>query len=420
MLLSGLYPAFLLSAYMPSKALKGKIASSSTGLRIRKALMMLQFLATIVLLIGTIVITKQMRFLEEQPIGVNLNQIVAIRGEVVSENNDSLLAQDFRVLKSLLSKEPYVEKLSISETYAGDSFDNLSSTRGIILPNGKENDKTIFYSYRAQPDYFDLMGMEFIAGGTFLPSSQSTNYNVVVNEGFLKAMGIADANSVINKKLQFWGHQDWVIKGVIKDYYHFGLKKPILPILIRHSNSKNNLLVKLNSDVASTIGYKKAIGTIENRWKEIFPESTFIYSFVDQKFQAQYNDDNTFGKAFSIFTLLAISIAALGLFGLTSYTCIQRRKEIGVRKVNGASVGQILSLLNLDFIKWIGITFVMAIPIAWYVMNRWLEGFALKTNLSWWVFLMAGLVALVITLLTVSWQSFRAATTNPVEALRDE
>ena len=163
-----------------------------------------------------------------------------------------------------------------------------------------------------------------------------------------------------------------------------------------------------------------AISGVEKKWRQLFPQSTFNYTFLDQKFEAQYEDDRQFNTAFRVFTLLAVFIACLGLFGLTSYTCIQRKKEIGIRKVNGATIGQILSMLNKDFFIWVGLAFIIAIPIAWYAMNNWLSNFAYKTNMSWWVFALAGLVVLGVALLTVSWQSFRAAVANPVEALRDE
>lgn len=180
------------------------------------------------------------------------------------------------------------------------------------------------------------------------------------------------------------------------------------------------MLLKLDEKASSVAGFDEVILTIEKQWKKIFPKSTFQYTFLDEKFEAQYKEDRKFSKVFNMFTVLAIFIASLGLFGLTSYTCIQRKKEIGIRKVNGASVFKILKLLNADFIKWVGIAFILAIPISWYAMNSWLENFAIKTTLSWWVFVLAGITALLITLLTVSWQSFMAANGNPIDALRDE
>lgn len=419
MLVAGLYPALLLSGYSPAIALKGKVRTSASGLSVRKGLIVMQFLATIVLLIGTIVVTKQINFLQEQPIGAELSQVIAIKGDVITTKPDSLLINDFIVLKEELANLPFIKKTSIAQTYPGDSFDNLSSTRGIELPNGIENSTTIFYTYHARPNYFDMVGIEFVTGNTFIPSSSGSSNQVVVNETFLKEMGIS-AENILNKNVSFWGDKDWVVTGVIKDYHHFGLKGKMLPLLIRHQKEVNNMLVKLDETAISAAGFSNAIKVIKNKWTQIFPKSTFNFTFLDKKFQAQYNGDKAFGTAFQIFTILAILIASMGLFGLTSYTVVQRKKEIGIRKVNGATIGQILSLLNKDFVKWIGLAFLIAIPISWYAMNHWLEGFAYKTTLSWWIFAFAGAIALVIAMVTVSWQSFIAATNNPVDALRDE
>lgn len=420
MILAGLYPAILLSSYSPAKALKGKIQTSSQGLAIRKGLIVTQFLATIVLLIGTIVVTKQINFLESQPIGTNIKQVIALKGEVVTTKSDSLLINDFKVLEGELKRLPFVEKVAIAQTYPGDSFDNLSSTRGLILPDGRQEDEKIFYTYHVQPEYFDLMDINFLAGGTFLTSAQLQDRQVIVNETFLKNMGISSAEEVLNKTLGFWGNNEWRIVGVIKDYYHFGLKSPMLPMVIRYQKDVNNLLVKLDPSAASVAGFESSISQIKSEWTRIFPKSTFNYTFLDQKFEAQYKEDKAFGAAFQVFTVLAVLIASLGLFGLTSYTVVQRKKEIGIRKVNGATIPQVLALLNKDFVKWVGVAFILAVPISWYVMNQWLEGFAYKTSLSWWVFLLAGVSALLIALLTVSWQSFQAAVANPVDSLRDE
>ncbi len=420
MIVAGLYPAILLSSYSPAKALKGKIQTSSQGLAVRKGLIVTQFLATIILLIGTIVVTKQINFLESQPIGTNLNQVIALKGEVVTAKVDSLLINDFKVLESELEKLPFVESVAIAQSYPGDSFDNLSSTRGLTLPNGKQENDKIFYTYHVQPEYFDLVDIEFLAGNTFLPSSDWEGSQVVVNETFLKNMGISSPEDIINKNLDFWGNNEWKVTGVIKDYYHFGLKSPLLPMIIRYQKDVNNLLVKLNPAAASVSGFESSIAQIKTEWKQVFPQSTFNYTFLDQKFEAQYKEDKAFGSAFQIFTILAILIASMGLFGLTSYTVVQRKKEIGIRKVNGASIPQVLTLLNKDFVKWVALAFVFAVPISWYAMSKWLEGFAYKTTISWWVFVLAGVSALIIALLTVSWQSFQAAVANPVDSLRDE
>jgi putative ABC transport system permease protein len=419
MLLAGLYPALLVSSYSPLKALKGKVRASANGLNIRKVLIISQFLVTIMLLTSTMVITKQIRFLKNQPLGTDLNQIIAIKGEILDSRQDSILQDNFDIMENELKSLPFVTSTSSAETYPGDSYDNLSATRGIILPNGALIENNIFYTYAVHPNYFELIGIDFVAGNTFLTSATGGNNTVIVNEKFVKEMGLNTTEAILNKNLKFWGN-DYTVVGVIKDYHHFGLKEPINSMIIRNSNDFTNLLVKLDASATSSIGFNSAVEQIKTEWNNIFPQSTFNYTFLDKKFEAQYNDERKFGIAFLFFTLIAIFIASLGLFGLTSYTCIQRRKEIGIRKVNGATIAQILKLLNIDFVKWVGIAFVIALPLSYYVMGRWLEDFAYKTTLSWWIFVLAGIAALLITLITVSWQSYQAATKNPVAAIREQ
>lgn len=418
-MVSGIYPAFILSNYTPAQALKGKIRTSGEGLIIRKGLITGQFLATIILLIGTLVVTKQIGFLQNQPIGANLNQVVAVNGKILGNKPDSLVRNDIETLKNELRNFPFVKKTVLAQTYPGGEYNSLSSSVGITFPNGARDDTRIWYNYVVGPEYFELMNMEFIAGGPFLENSQGYSNKIVLNERFVKHMGISRMEDAVDKMVKFFG-EDWVISGVIEDYHHFGLKTGIEPMLLRYSRNTSNVLIKVDQRVLSTTGMNKAISQIESKWKEIFPQSTFNYTFLDQKFEAQYAEDKAFGSAFQVFTILAILIASMGLFGLTSYTIIQRKKEIGIRKVNGASIVQVLTLLNIDFAKWVGLAFLIAVPISWYAMNKWLEGFAYKTTMSWWIFALAGITALVIALLTVSWQSFRAAVANPVDALKEE
>ena len=420
-IISGIYPAFILSNYTPAKTLKGKVHTSPIGLTVRKGLIIGQFFATIILLVGTIMVNKQIKFLKEQPIGANLQQVVALHWQVLdaASDSDSLIVNGLNTFKKRLRNIPFVEETATANTFPGGRFEDLGSSAGITFPDGTLDEKRITYNYAVSPEYFELMGFEFAAGEPFKENSRGYSNEIVMNEKFIRFMGITDMNAAVGKTVKFFG-QDWTISGVLKDYHHFGLKTGIEPMILRYAPSSNNILVELSSEATISGSLETAMAQIEATWKEVFPQSTFNYTFLDENFEAQYRDDKAFGMAFQVFTILSILIASMGLFGLTSYTVIRREKEIGVRKVNGATIAQILSLLNKDFVKWVGLAFIVAVPVSWYAMNKWLEGFAYKTSLSWWVFALSGFLALMITLITVSWQSFKAASTNPVKSLRAE
>ncbi len=419
MAVAALYPAFLLSGYAPSAALKGEIKNSPVGSGIRKGLVMTQFVATIILISGTLIVSKQLNFLSNKSPGVDLAQVISLQGEIVDQGTDSLRTANFAALKSELKKYPFITEVVGSQTYPGDNYDNLGSFVGITYPDGTTEEQINYYNYGVNEGYFDLVGIDFIAGSDFLPTQSGSSDQIIINRKVAALMGFTNMENVLGKTVKFWGEEK-VVQGVIENYHHFGLKNQIQPIIVIHRNTKYNLLVKLNEQALTGNALGEALTSIRKTWDAVFPQSTFNYTFLDQKFEAQYKEDRAFGSAFQFFTILAIIIASLGLFGLTSYTCIQRQKEIGVRKVNGATVAQVVTLLNKDFIKWVGIAFLIAVPITRYIMSQWLEGFAYKTTMSWWVFALSGLIALFVAMLTVSWQSLKAAVANPVDALRNQ
>jgi len=424
-LLSGLYPAMVISGFSPIRALKGKVIASRDGINIRKGLIGLQFFATVVLIIGTLVVSQQIQFLREQPLGVDLGQVVALKGELLANESDSLMRRKGIILQSELSRLPFVEGVTQAKTYPGDGYDNLSSSVGITYPDGTKNERQLFYFYSAQPNYFYILDLNFLAGETYMRKKPGVlNFDIVINETFARQMGFNDMSEIIGENVRFWD-KTWTVIGVIEDYHHFGLKNKIEPMFIGDINwaygaDLDNILVKMKANGLSLDAMDKNLDQLQQKWKEVFPRSTLDYTFIDKKFEAQYLEDTKFGAAFQLFTGLAIFIAGLGLFGLTSYTILQRKKEIGIRKVSGASVFQILTLLNRDFLKLVGISFILAMPIAWYVMAKWLREFAYQTTMNWWIFVIAGLAALAIAIISVSFQAIKAAMANPVKSLRTE
>jgi putative ABC transport system permease protein len=277
--------------------------------------------------------------------------------------------------------------------------------------------KTYAYTY-IDYDFIKTFALTLLAGRDYTESENEKGNSVIINETALKQLGFKEPQSAVGSYI-LAGDKQYEIVGVLKDFHQESLKKEIKPILFFYGyqwmSDIGYYSIKIkNSDLKNTVS------RIENIWKRIYPEDHFTYFFLDQEFDKQYRSDQAFGRTFSMFTGLAIFVAAIGLFGLAIYSARQRTKEIGIRKVNGARNSEILYMLNKNFIKWVVIAFFIATPITWYVMNNWLDNFAYRTSLNWWIFMAAGAGALLIALITVTWQSWKTAMRNPVEALRYE
>jgi putative ABC transport system permease protein len=415
--ISGLYPAFILSGFKPAIVLKGKMANSPRTVNLRQMFVVTQFFATIVLIIGTLVVIKQIKFLQDQPLGMNLNNIISIKGEILDEEKNR--ENNLRTLKGEIQKLAFVERVATAKTYPGEGYDDISATMGVTYPDGTKESRTVWYNYSIDENYIPLMGIKMLAGQQFASQKDTNSSRVIMNEKAARIMGFANMEDAVNQKIKI-GNNDHIIAGITNDFHFFGLKEEIQPFIFFYNEVSKGIFVRLRPGTNSLSETEDAIRQLRAKWQEIFPKSTFNYTFVDEKFTSLYNEEKMFSKIFMLFTILAIFIASLGLFGLAYYRCLVRTKEIGIRKVNGARVSEVIAMLNQDFIKWVIIAFLIACPIAWFAMHKWLENFAYKTDLSWWIFAAAGGIALVIALLTVSWQSWRAATRNPVESLRYE
>jgi putative ABC transport system permease protein len=414
---SGLYPAFILSAFKPALVLKGKMTNSPRTANLRQMFVVTQFLATIVLMIGTFVVIKQIKFLQNQPLGMNLNNIISIKGEILEERKTR--DNKLRTLKGEIQKLAFVERVSTANTYPGEGYEDINTNMGVTYPNETKESRTVWYTYSIDENYIPLIDIKMIAGEQFSVQRDTNSYRVLMNEKAARLMGFTNMEDAVNQKMWI-GNNPHIIGGIMNDFHFFGLKDEMQPFILFYRDISKGILVKLKPGTNSLSEIDNSIHQLKAKWEEVFPKSTFTYTFVDEKFASLYNEERMFGKVFMLFTILAIFIASLGLFGLAYYRCLVRTKEIGIRKVNGARVTEVMAMLNRDFIKWVAIAFVIACPIAWYAMYKWLENFAYKTELSWWVFAAAGVIALVIALVTVSWQSWRTATRNPVESLRYE
>jgi predicted permease len=404
--LSGLYPALVMSGFHPILAMKSKMSSSIApgGFSLRRGLIIFQFVLSQVLIIGTIVVARQLNLFQNRPLGFDKEAIVTVtlpRGEI----------QQKQSLRNQLLEIPGVQSVSLNQN-------NPSSDGNWVgvfnFPGSGITPDMNIVMRPADPSYIKTYGLTLLAGRD-LTENDTRRTAVIVNENVLKLMNISNPQDAPGKTITTFG-DNTVIVGVVKDFHAFTLYEPIQPVFL--FNDPNG--ARLAGIKISTSDIRTTIAKIESIYKTSFPENIFEYQFLDDTIASFYEEEKKLSHIFTVFSGIAIFIGCLGLFGLISFISMQRTKEIGIRKVNGARLAEILALLNRDFALWIAIAFVIACPVAWYIMNTWLEKFAYKTELSWWIFALSGILALGIALLTVSFQSWKAATRNPVEALRYE
>lgn len=412
---SGFYPSVILSSFKSILVLKGKYTTSNRGILLRKVLVVGQFAVTIALIIGSFVVYRQIKFVNEQKLGMNISQMLIVNGPELTKWDTTFLSKENSVINEIM-KIPGVLGTSYSQNLPGEELWTNSDVKRTDEPS--ETHFTVQHN-GIGPGFIDLYQMKLIAGREFITTDYNRDRNklhsIILNETLVKLLGFKSANDAMGKQINTEG-RTYDIVGVVADFHQRSLHYPIEPTLFFTTHSMgHHFSVKVDPrDLSSKIT------AIKKKYDSFFPGNLFDYYFLDEKFNQQYGNDLLFGKVFAIFSGFAILIACLGLLGLSIFTTLQRIKEIGIRKVNGAEVSEVMLLLNKDFVKWVAVAFVIATPIAYYAMNKWLENFAYKTELSWWIFVLAGLLALGIALLTVSWQSWRAATRNPVEALRYE
>jgi putative ABC transport system permease protein len=408
--LSGLCPAFVLSGYKPVSVLKGVFKNTAGGLTLRKTLIVLQFITSVVLIAGTIVVYKQVDFMQQQKLGANINQTLVIEG--AQSPADSLYDAVFQPFKTELQKIPAVKNVTASTSVMGKEIYWTNGLRRLDKANAQAS---TLYHLGIDYDFIPTYEMRLLSGRNFSKEFPTDTKAAILTESGMKVMGFANAAEAIDKKLRR-GKDTLTIIGIAASYHHQGLQKSIDPmILLLRPDTRNFYSVKLEGS-----NQQQTIAQLQSRWNKYFPADPFNYFFLDDLFNQQYKSDILFGKLFGVFALLGIIIACFGLLGLSAYNVLQRTKEIGIRKVLGASEQNIVGLLSKDFMKLVGIALIIAIPVTWFSMNRWLQDFAYRTNIAWWVFTVAGVIALLIAFITISAQSIKAAISNPVKSLRTE
>jgi putative ABC transport system permease protein len=408
---SGLYPAFVLSGFKPVLVLKGKLVSTGKGALLRKSLVVFQFAASLFLLAGTMVVYNQIQFMRKEKLGINIEQTLVISPPVV--NNDSTFLKRMEAYKQKLQTYASVGNISVSTTIPGQPVG--WNAGGIKLVGTDESTQKQYRVIGVDYDFLKTYDLKLIAGRAFSREFGTDDHAVIYNRRAVEHIGFNKPEEAIGKRIDFWGQQYEII-GVTENFHNQSLKDAFEPLIIRLTPAYSGYIsIKTNAKQVETI-----VDAAKKEWADFFPGNTFEYFFLDEHFAKQYVADQRFGKVFGIFTLFAILVACMGLFGLASYTTLQRKKEIGIRKVLGASVPGILSLLYKEFAILLGISFLIGAPLAWISSYKWLEGYAFRTDLEWYVVVVPFLVIAAIALITVSFQSVRAAVANPVHSLRSE
>ncbi|MEM9849225.1 MAG: FtsX-like permease family protein, partial [Bacteroidota bacterium] len=403
--LSGLYPSLVLSKVNPVKAFRGMLSGASKkGRSLRNVLVTGQFVAAIVLGTGGLIVYSQLQYIQNKKLGYNRDQIafISYAQEEVNEKSE--------VIQTELLKHPKIQDVSFTRTLPLNN-----NSQGVVNTwEGNPSEKQLpIYRFFVDHNYLDVFEIELVEGQNFAPNtSTDTTAKYILNQSAVKAIGW---ESAVGKQFR-----DGQVVGVVKDFHFQPFDLRIEPLYMTlHNNSNRSrfgrIALKMDmEEVESTLAY------LQNTMKTILPQYSYDVQFLDEAYQRMYESEQRIGKAFNIFTLLALFIACMGLFGLMSHQVLQRTKEIGIRKVLGASVSSLVALLSKDFLRLIIIAFVIAIPITYYAMNQWLENFAYRIHISWWVFALTGFGAIGIALLTVSVQSVKAALANPVKSLRNE
>jgi len=401
-ILTSLYPAMYLSGFSPATVLKGKQTKSASELWVRKGLVVFQFGMSIVLITSMIVIYKQIQYIQNKNLGYNKEHVIYFGKEGnIAAKQDAFLA-DIRSISGV--------------TKASDMNGELTgvsiSTYDIYWPGKTEESEIRFEMMHVDHDLIEALGIEMAEGRSYSSQFGNEENKLILNQ---RAAEMMELKNPIGQSVRMWG-KDLQIIGIVKDFHFQSLRDKVNPLIITFMPNKTvNMVAKLTPGTE-----KQTLAEIERIYKKFNPGMGFEYQFLDTAFHKLYVAEERVSVLSRYFALLGILISCLGLFGLAAYASEQRTKEIGIRKVNGAKISEVLIMLNKNFVKWVAIAFVIATPVAYYAMNKWLQNFAYKTELSWWIFALSGLLALSIALLTVSWQSWRAATRNPVEALRYE
>jgi len=406
---AGVYPAFFLSSFKILAVLKGNSGTqpaNKSGLR--SSLIVFQFAISTSLIIATFIVYQQLHFMQNKKLGYDKNQVVVI-------NDTNTLGNNINAFKQQLLSDPRIVNATTSDNVPGNG--NMGGTEIYVKDIADKGTRTEIQCaiYWIESSYIPTLGMQLAKGRNFYPASPADSMAVIINEAAVRDLGFGNTDP-IGKTIIRSGQRHYSIVGVVKDFHYTSAKQKIAPLMMFPSeNSKGSIIARIK-----TTDIHQLISDISSKWDDYHAGAPFSYSFLDEQFSKLYSNEERTGSIFTSFSIIAVIIACLGLFGIAAFMIRQRVKEIGIRKVLGATSGSITMMLSREFLKLIVIAALISFPVTWYAMNKWLQDFAYRTTIHWWVFLHAGVIALLVAAITISFQSVKAALANPVKSLRNE